>query len=77
VRLAGGASQFLVSLPSGVQARVTAAGGAGTVSLEGADHIGVAGGSVFTTPGWAAGAAGFDVDATAGAALLTVTARAS
>jgi hypothetical protein len=77
VRLAGGASRFLVSLPSGVQARVTAGGGAGEVSLEGQGHVGVAGGSVFTTPGWAAGAAGFDVDATAGAAQVTVTARAS
>jgi hypothetical protein len=77
VRLGGGASRFLVSLPTGVQARVTAAGGAGAVSLEGQEHVGVAGGSVFTTPGWVAGAAGFDVDATAGAAQLTVTARAS
>ena len=66
-----------ISLPSGVQARVTAGGGAGAVSLEGQGHVGVAGGSVFTTPDWTAGAAGFDVDATAGAAQLIVTARAS
>ena len=77
VRLAGGASRFLVSLPSGVQARVTTAGGAGEVSLEGDEHTGVAGGSVFTTPGWAADAAGFDVTATAGAAQVAVTARPS
>lgn len=77
VRLAGGASRFLVSLPNGVQARVTAVGGAGEVSVEGQEHVGVAGGSVFTTPGWAAGAAGFDVHATAGAAQVTVTARPS
>lgn len=77
VRLAGGASQFLASLPSGVQARVTAAGGVGEVSLDGQEHVGVADGSVFTTPGWAAGAAGFDVHATAGAAQVTVTARPS
>jgi hypothetical protein len=77
IRLAAGASQLLLSLPSGVQARVTAAGGAGEVSLEGQDHVGVAGGSVFTTPGWAASATGFDIDATAGAARVAVTARAS
>lgn len=77
VRLAGGASQFLLSLPPGVQARVTAAGGAGEIALAGSDHVGVAGGSVFVTPGWTPHAAGFDVDATAGAARLTVTARAS
>ena len=77
VQLAGGASQFLLSLPGGVPARVTAAAGAGEISLEGQDHVGVAGGSVFTTPGWAPGVASFDIDATAGAARVTVTARAS
>ena len=75
VQLAGGASQFLLSLPGGVPARVTAAGGAGEVSVEGQDHVGVAGGSVFTTPGWAADVPGFDIDATAGAAHVAVTAR--
>src|ERR1700722_14985660 len=75
-RLAGGGSQFLLSLPHGIQARVTAAGGAGEISVEGRDYIGVAGGSVFTTQGWTAGAAGFDIDATAGAARVALTARA-
>jgi hypothetical protein len=73
VRLAAGASQFLLSLPSGVPVRLTAAGGAGEITLDGTDHVGVAGGSVFTTPGWAPGAAGFDIDATAGAARVAVT----
>ena len=72
VRLAGGASQFHVSLPDGVPVRVTAAGGAGTVTVDGASYTGVGGGSVFATPGWSATSAGFDVDATAGAALLSV-----
>jgi hypothetical protein len=76
VQMSGGASQLLLSLPSGVPVRVTSAGGAGSVSLEGQEHTGVAGGSVFTTPGWVAGAAGFDVDAIAGASLIQVTARA-
>ena len=52
-------------------------GGASQVSLEGQQHTGVAGGSVFTTPGWAPGVTGFDIDATAGASQITVTARAS
>jgi hypothetical protein len=77
ISLAGGASQFLLSLPAGVPAQVTAGGGASEVSLEGQNHVGVAGGSVFTTPGWAANTAGFDIDATAGASRITVTARAS
>jgi hypothetical protein len=76
VQLAGGASQFLLSLPAGVPVQVTAAGGAGEISLEGQDHVGVAGGSVFATPGWAPNAAGYDIDATAGAARVAVTARA-
>jgi hypothetical protein len=76
VQLAGGASQFLISLPGGVPAQVTAVGGAGEVSLDGQDHVGVAGGSVFATPGWAPDGSGFDIDATAGAALVAVTARA-
>jgi hypothetical protein len=75
VRLAGGASQFLLSLPGGAPARVTAAGGAGEVSLEGQDHVGVGGGSVFTTPGWTPDGPGYDIDATAGAARVAVTAR--
>ena len=77
VRLGAGASQFLLGLPGGVPVRVTAADGAGEVSPEGQDHSGVAGGSVFTTPGWAPGAAGLDIDALAGAGRITVTARAS
>lgn len=77
VQLSGGASQFLVSLPAGIPARVTAGGGAGKVSLEGHSYLGVAGGSVFTTPGWSPGAVGFDIDATAGAARVAVAARAT
>jgi hypothetical protein len=77
VRLAAGASRLQLSLPGGVPARVSAAAGAGEVSLDGQDHVGVAAGSVFTTPAWAPGAAGYDVDATAGAAHITVTTQAS
>lgn len=73
IRLAGGASQFLLRVPRGVPVRIAAYGGAGQVSLDGADHTGVGGGSVFTTPGWPAAAARFDVDATAGAAHVAVT----
>jgi hypothetical protein len=77
VQMAGGASEFLLSLPNGVPARVTAAGGASEVLLEGQDHTGVAGGSVFTTPGWAPGVTGFDINASAGASQISVTARPS
>jgi hypothetical protein len=52
---------------------VTAGGGAGTASLDGASYTGVAGGSVFASPGWASAAARYDVEATAGAADVSVT----
>jgi len=77
VQMAGGASDFQLSLPTGIPARVTAGGGASEVSLEGQQHTGVAGGSVFTTAGWSPGVTGFDIDATAGVSTITVTARAS
>jgi hypothetical protein len=77
VQMVGGASDFQLSLPTGVPAQVTAGGGASEVSLEGQEHTGVAGGSVFTTAGWAPGMAGFDIDATAGVSQITVTARSS
>ncbi len=77
VRLAAGASQLLLSLPSGVPARVTAAAGAGAISLDGRNHTSVPDGTVLTTPAWAADRDGYDIDATAGAARIAVTTRAS
>ena len=77
LRLAAGASRLQLSLPSGVPVRVTAAAGAGAVSLDGQQHVGVKAGSVFATSGWAPGAAGYDLDATAGAARITVTTQAA
>ena len=76
VQMAGGATGFQLSLRAGVPAgRLTVGGGASEVSLEGQQHTGVAGGSVFTTPGWAPGVTGYDIDAIAGASQITVTAR--
>jgi hypothetical protein len=77
VQMVGGASDFQLSLPAGIPARLTAGGGASEVSLEGQQHTGVAGGSVFTTAGWTPGVTGFDIDATAGVSQITVTARSS
>jgi hypothetical protein len=77
VQLAAGASQLLLTLPSGVPVRVTATAGAGAISLEGRDHIGVPDGTVLTTAAWASGKTGFDIDAIAGAARITITTWAS
>jgi hypothetical protein len=73
--LAGGVSQFLLSLPPGVPARVTAGGGAAFISLDGQHLTGVAGGTVVTSPGWAAAAARYDIDATSGFSRLAVSRR--
>ena len=70
---AGGASQFLLSVPGGVPVRVTARGGASFLDVEGQDLTGVAGGTVLATPGWAAATSRFDVVAAAGVSRLTVS----
>ena len=71
--LAGGASQFLLSLPGGVPAQVTVGGGASFVSVDNQDLTGVAGGTVLTPPGWATATSRFDIDATSGFSRLTVS----
>jgi hypothetical protein len=73
IQLAGGASRFLVSLPGGVPARVTAHGGAGQVIVDAQDRTGVAGGTVIASPDWAAATSRLDVDATAGVSVLQVS----
>jgi hypothetical protein len=75
--LAGGVSQFLLSLPSGVPAQVTVRGGASFVSLDGQQLTGIAGGTVVTSPGWAGAASRYDIDATSGFSRLAVSRRAA
>jgi len=75
--LAGGVSQFLLSLPAGVPARVTVGGGASFVSLDGQHLTGIAGGTVVTSPGWAAATARYDIDATSGFSRLAVSRQAA
>lgn len=70
--LAGGVSQFLLSLPGGVPAQVSVGGGASFVALDNQSLTGIAGGTVLASPGWATATARFDVDATAGFSRLTV-----
>lgn len=73
LRLAGGVSQFLISLPGGVPAQVTVGGGASDVTVDGQSRVGVAGGTVITPPGWATATSRFDIDATAGVSRLAVS----
>jgi len=71
--LAGGVSQFLLSLPGGVPAQVTVGGGASFVSVDDQNLTGIAGGTVLTPPGWGTATARFDIDATSGFSRLTVS----
>ena len=50
--LAGGVSQFRLSLPGGVPVQVAVGGGASFVSVDGQKLTGIAGGTVLTPPGW-------------------------
>jgi hypothetical protein len=70
---AGGASQFRLSLPAGVPARVIAGAGAGYLTVDGQRLTGVAGGTALATPGWATARSRFDIDATAGVSELIVS----
>jgi hypothetical protein len=72
VVLSGGAGQFTVRLAGDEPARVAAHGGAGSVTVDGDTHSGVAGGSVWTPTGWASANDRYDIDATAGVSTLTV-----
>jgi hypothetical protein len=71
--LAGGLSQFLLGLPAGVPAQVTVGGGASSVSLDGQHLTGIAGGTVVTSPGWAAATSRYDIDAISGFSQLAVS----
>jgi hypothetical protein len=73
--LTGGASQLLVVAPPGAPAQVDAAGGASTVKLDGAVHVGVAGGSIFTDPGWATSHNRYTIDLTAGVSDFEMSRR--
>jgi hypothetical protein len=71
--LAGGVSEFRLSLPGGVPVQVTVGGGASFVSVDDQNLTGIAGGTVLTPPGWATATSRFDIDATSGFSRLTVS----
>jgi hypothetical protein len=73
VTLAGGASQLVIVAPPGPPAQVDAMGGASRILLDGVDHTGVAGGSVFTDPGWATSTNRYAIDLTSGVSDFRMT----
>lgn len=72
VLMSGGASQFEVHLAGPEPVRVTLAGGAGSVDIDGQQHSGVAGGAAFTGGGWATASNRFDILCSAGVSSLSV-----
>ncbi len=72
VTLAGGASQVTIGVPAGVPARLQLWGGASTATISGQTHIGLGGGTVLATPGWARAANRYDVAAPAGVSEISV-----
>jgi hypothetical protein len=62
----GGASVLAVEAPAGSPAQVEAQGGASDVQLDGVTHTGVAGGSVFTDPGFSGAENRYAITLTAG-----------
>ncbi|MTK02044.1 hypothetical protein [Micromonospora sp. CP22] len=70
--LGGGASQVVVRLADNAPVRVRAGGGAGSVTIDGTTHSGVASGTTFTPPEWNAATDRYDIDATGGVSSVTV-----
>lgn len=71
VRMSGGASTLRIHLPQGRPVRVVAGGGAGSVTIDGTRHDGVAAGAAFQS-GDTGAADRFEVDNTAGVSSVVV-----
>jgi hypothetical protein len=72
VTMSGGAGTMLVRLGGDAPVRVAARNGAGSVTVDGQTHNGVAGGSMWTPDTWATAPDSYDVDAAAGVSSLIV-----
>jgi hypothetical protein len=72
VQMAGGATSFTLHAPDGMPARVTMGGGAGSVTIDGVAHSGIAGGTVFAPDPWPSSGSRLDVDNTAGVSAFTL-----
>jgi hypothetical protein len=72
VRMSGGASQFLLRVPTDVPVRARLGSGAGSVTVDGTTRSGVAAGTVIAPPGWDGATDRYDIDAIAGVSALTV-----
>jgi hypothetical protein len=75
VRVAGGANDVAVHVPSGPPAKIAIGGGAATVTVDGVSHSGVTAGTAFTPDGWDTATDRYDIAATSGVSTLTVDRR--
>lgn len=72
VLMQGGASSFQVQTPAGVPYQVAFRSGAGSASIEGDVHSGVAAGTVMSSPSWDTAANRYTIDNTAGVSAFTL-----
>jgi hypothetical protein len=72
VRETGGVNQLVLHRRADVPARLTVGGGAGSVSIDGSSHTGVAAGGQFTTAGWAGATDRLDIDAVGGVSQVQI-----
>jgi len=72
VRMAGGTSVFDLRLPRDIAAQVRMTGGAGSATIDGTVHTGIAGGTVYTPDGWDTATDRYLIDNTAGVSSLTL-----
>jgi hypothetical protein len=73
VLMAGGASVFQVQTPSGVPVQVSFGGGAGTATIDGDIHSGIAGGTVLPDAGWPTAANRYTIVNSAGVSAFTLS----
>lgn len=72
VLMQGGASSFHVQTPTGVPYQVAFRSGAGSASIEGGMHSGVAAGTVISSPSWDTAANRYTIDNSAGVSAFTL-----
>ena len=73
VMIAAGVSDLRLQVPAVEPVRVTVGAGAGSTTIDGVPHSGIAAGTTFTAPLWDTAAARIDLDCTAGVGSIAVT----